>query len=48
MVAVVKRQKPWAEKIVPGKQYPIYITHLGFCPMIFDHSVGRQYVRPDL
>jgi len=23
MVAVVKRQKPWAEKIVPGKQYPI-------------------------
>jgi large subunit ribosomal protein L1 len=23
MVAVVKRQKPWTEKIVPGKQYPI-------------------------
>jgi large subunit ribosomal protein L1 len=23
MVAVVKRQKPWSEKIVPGKQYPI-------------------------
>ena len=23
MVAVVKRQKPWAEKIVPGKQYSI-------------------------
>ena len=23
MAAVVKRQKPWAEKIQPGKQYPI-------------------------
>ena len=23
MVAVAKRMKPWAEKIVPGKQYPI-------------------------
>ena len=23
MVAVVKRQKPWSEKIKPGKQYPI-------------------------
>ena len=23
MVAIAKRMKPWAEKIVPGKQYPI-------------------------
>ena len=23
MAAVAKREKPWAEKISPGKQYPI-------------------------
>jgi large subunit ribosomal protein L1 len=42
MVAIAKRMKPWAEKIVPGKQYPIDVA-LGlvkqFASAKFDEAV---------